>query len=63
MVTRLLRFVLPLSTCRTTDISRLASFAHPRKLIHENFCLNIISLKKVALPYVTGPAKINLVVA
>ena len=53
MVTRPLRFVLHLSTYRTTDISHLTSFAHPRKLIHKNCYLkqifdkpqNIISSK------------------
>ena len=53
MITRPLRFVIRLMSCRTTDISHLASFAHPQKLIHENFCLkqifdkpqNIISSK------------------
>ena len=39
MITRPLRFVLRLITCQTIDISHLASFAHPRKLIHENFCV------------------------
>ena len=42
MVMRPLRFVLCLSTCRMTNISHLASFAHPQKLIHENFCLKQI---------------------
>ena len=59
MVTRPLRFVLRLSTCRMTDMSHPASFAHPRKLIHENFCLkqifdklqNIIS-SKISCPTV-----------
>ena len=54
IIAMVLRFVLLLSMCRaTTDILHLASFAHPRKLIHENFCLkqifdklrNIISSK------------------
>ena len=65
MVTRPLRFVLRLSTCGTTDISHLASFAHPRKLIHENFCLkqmfdkprNIIS-SKISRPTVL-PTAVN----
>ena len=61
MIMRPLRFVLYLSMCRTTDISHFASFAHPRKLIHENFCLkqifdkprNIIS-SKISRPTVVG---------